>query len=717
MTELPLSGLGLRAHDAEYPAAGIAPYAHQRRVRELFTEEDAFLAVNDSPTGGGKTLSWLAPVAEEGLHTIALYPTNALIEDQQQSIEELLEKHFEEEPEVLAVTADTLRNRYASRYPYADTNVEVLRQLLNEKLRRDEQVLLLTNPDIFVLVRRNLYSQKVSVPLKEFEVAVADEFHRAGLQEQNTLLFLFDELFDQPASISALSKLIFLSATPTDRLDRRFEEAMSAPYYRVTDRGTDERRSFDAPPLGEGWRPVMPPVDLDVRSSATFGTAEELLGDDREETASFCAGGRTVVMLDGIHEVERVYTELSEALSERRVERIDGFHRGDIESKLEHFDVLVSNSAVEVGIDFETDRILFSGHNRASFLQRLGRLRTRGDVSKARCYVPRNVQDMLTDREWNKSGVGDRIDRPALRATLKEAYPTPREPESFERRYAATEAMTHVGDRLDATTRDKRQAVASESKARVARHFLTPGSNRTIADIKRLGETVDCPVREKLQSYRGDSIQALVYNRPDDELRAYNLLYLLRYGRVGFYDREEFERKIPAEAREQVGSYASFVDGFCVFDGTIETTEKGYGRKVIFEPTGELYAWLDSEEERTARTPRVLGSIDINVHGDEHPRVEGIETLRGQLEELGKRDGILCFPLEGTSEQIKSLYGLDDFFFLYPLSMPGDQPYCLAFGTDALYLHCHVLDRHTDDSGVGSDSEFIGLCDSEVSDS
>jgi CRISPR-associated endonuclease/helicase Cas3 len=722
MTDIPLSGLALRTHDAEYPADGIVPYAHQRRVRELFADEAEFLAVNDSPTGGGKTLSWLAPVVEQGLHTIALYPTNALIEDQKQSIEELLTDHFDREPTVLAITAETLREDHADRFDYLDSNVELIRDLLAEQFQRGNHVILLTNPDIFVMLRRELYGRDVNVRLGEFEVAVADEFHRAGLKEQNTLLFLFDELFDRPTEISALSKLVFLSATPTDRLDQRFETAMSATYHRVTDRSGAERRAFDAPPLTDGWRPVMPPVDLDVRSSATFGTAGELLGDQLAETLDFCAGGRTVVMLDGIHEVERVYSELADALPERRIERIDGFHRGDIDAKLNRFDVLVSNSAVEVGIDFDTDRILFSGHDRASFLQRLGRLRTRDEVSKARCYVPRHVLDSLTDQlgepaidSASRPATG-RYTREELRTVLDEAYPSPRQPESFERRYAATEAMTHVGDRLDATTEDKRPTVASESETRVAQHFLAPESTRTIADIKRLGETVSCPVRRKLQSYRGDSIQALVYNRPDDELRAYDLLYLLRYGRVTFYDRQEFEQKVPAEARERVGSYASFVDGFCVFDGTIETTEEGYGRTVVFRPTEYLHDWLDTEQDRTSRMPRVLKSIGIDASSDEHPRVEGIETLRDRLDALGERGGILCYPLEGTSEQIKSLYGLDDFFFLYPLSMPSGDRYCLAFGTDALYLHCHVQDRHADDND-DEDGEFIGLCDSEVGES
>lgn len=81
---IPLSGVELRRHtDPSYPVADsdFEPYAHQQDLWELFATQDSFLAVNDSPTGGGKTMSWLAPVVERGEHILALYPTNALIHD------------------------------------------------------------------------------------------------------------------------------------------------------------------------------------------------------------------------------------------------------------------------------------------------------------------------------------------------------------------------------------------------------------------------------------------------------------------------------------------------------------------------------------------------------------------------------------------------------------------------------------------------------------
>jgi len=113
-----LSGVELRRHDDRVPGrrAEFEPYAHQQDLQELFQTSDEFLAVNDSPTGGGKTMSWLAPVVERGEHALAVYPTNALIHDQYDQLTDELDESFPglgSDIEVLPITADTLRTRYA----------------------------------------------------------------------------------------------------------------------------------------------------------------------------------------------------------------------------------------------------------------------------------------------------------------------------------------------------------------------------------------------------------------------------------------------------------------------------------------------------------------------------------------------------------------------------------------------------------------------------
>lgn len=698
---LSLSGVELRRHDdAAYPVAGseFEPYAHQQELRDLFRTEESFLAVNDSPTGGGKTISWLAPVVESGEHTLAVYPTNALIHDQEQSLRAEFDEKFSdtnlgEDTVLLTVTADTLRKEYAEAFPEADSNGDRLRLLLRREVSRTEkQVILLTNPDIFVMMRRHLYGREGDPgseirTLNEFETIVVDEFHRAGRKEQNTLLFLLDEMYDLEDIRCALSRIVLLSATPTDRLEQHFAEAMSPPYVRVTERtDTVERRPFPDEPT-RGWGAVMPPVDLDVRSASTFGTVDELLGDDWEATREFAAReGKTVFILDGIREVDDVYGRLDAELGEQDVVRIDGFHRGNLESKLENFDVLVSNSAVEVGIDFTVDRLVFAAHNRASFLQRLGRLRTETECQPARCYVPSTVARDLEDLSPSQA-----VSREELAETLERAYRDPRDRESFDWRYSAAEAYHHIRRRERDAPPELADRIREHGWDRITAHFAASEAI-TRADVKRYADIIDGSIEDTLRWYRGDSLQALVYDRTGearDPIRSYDLFYLLRHGDVTFYSRSEFERVVPAEHHGTIDSTAPYVAGFCTYDGTIPPNEDGYGRDVVLEATPEIYSWVNEEESTNVRTPRLVNnlSVDVNVT-DGSRRLDSIEALREGMNELD----LLCYVIDDRPVEAKNRYDLGPFFFLYGIQI-ADSLYSVALGTDALYLHCAVKDE------------------------
>lgn len=698
MTTISLTGVALRTHNHPYPFE-ISPFAHQREMLKLFREHDRFVAVNDSPTGGGKTSSWLAPVLNEQLDTIAIYPTNALIADQQEAIQRAVNDVADHEVAVLRVTADKLaeeRGQFSS-----DSHGDILDDWLKQEGRYNDQRILLTNPDILVMMRRNLY-WRGSREYKDFEVAIVDEFHRAGRKEQNTLRFLLDEMQAEDEEIVALRKVAFLSATPDERQEGLFENAMEAPYVRVTEEHSHERISFTDPP-GGNWYGVMPPVELDVRTAPTFRTGKALKSDE-EETLSFCRGGRTVVMLDGIHEVGTVHEWLQKSL-DGHIERIDGFYSENKRAKLERFDVLVSNSAVEVGIDFDVDRILFAGHDRDSFLQRLGRLRSEYDLRKARCYVPARTVDVLSGRD------GEKLTRRELDELLDHAYPEPRRPETFDVRYSAAEAFQHLDDRLRNAPTDEVQAIKQSTLDRIERHFgVGPGAEFSLRDMEAFTDVLDWQVLTKLQWYRGDNVQALVYDRGRERITTYDLFYLLRYGDVEFVDRGTFEQITPEEQLDSIDRYERYVDGFCIYNGTIETNDEGYGRDVYFTG-GTLNAWLD-QTSNTTRKPQIKSKLQVGVDpngtGSRVPSITKVnKRLRKRAEQTeSARAGLLCYAVNGSPSRVKRQYALDDFFFLSPVRVQNKEMHSLAIGTDALYLHCHVLEQ--DNLLTDDEDGFIG---------
>lgn len=706
--ELTLEGVALRQHAHPYPFE-YDPYDHQLRLSELVGDDAGFVAVDDSPTGGGKTSAWLAPALDEQLDTIAIYPTNALVVDQADQVQRAAEA-TDHDIAVLTITSEHVARHRAEMARNVRSNAEVIDHLYRSERRANDQVLLLTNPDSFVMMARGLYGRESRV-YRQIPFAVVDEFHQAGRKEQNTLRYLLDELWEWPDEEVALNRIAFLSATPDDRQEGLFADAMAAPYHRVTAGVTDERRPFLTDP-GDEWHPVMPPIKLDVRTAPTFGTADVLLDDDRADLLSFCAGDRTArdghdkvaIVLDGVHEVQRVHEYLADEL-DCRVERIDGFRGEEKARKLYEFDVLVSNAAVEVGVDFEIDRLLFAGHQKSSFLQRLGRLRSRPDVCRARCYVPRSVGACILNHDAVEGGP---VTRRELDDVLATAFPEPRRPESFDWRYSGPEAGHHLEDRVESSRPGRREEVFHRGRRRIDRHFLDPFDGLTDDDLERAADTVDWQTLEQLQWYRGDSIQALVYDRTAGEegtVRAYDIMYLLRYGRVSFHGRETFERIIPEAERATVDRLARYVDGFCTFDGTVETTAEGYGRSVSF--TGPR---LGKHLRGGERTPTVFGGLKIRVDSEAGmPGVNGVDRFNERLStrsnRLGPAAGILGHAVPKRPTVVQQQYGLDDFFFLYPVVVQEGSA-CLALGTDALYLHCH--EREADKERISDGDDLIG---------
>jgi CRISPR-associated endonuclease/helicase Cas3 len=263
-------------------------------------------------------------------------------------------------------------------------------------------------------------------------------------------------------------------------------------------------------------------------------------------------------------------------------------------------------------------------------------------------------------------------------------------------------------------TSEKQDEIVLAGQKRIQRHFLD-GTNVRLdsADIRRAKETIDWRVLEKLQWYRGDSVQALVYDQTEDTVRTYDLFYLLRYGVVEFVTKDDFERVVPAKYEDTVLQKARYVDGFCLYRGTIQTTEEGWGRSVAF--TGpRLNDWLGDNSGDSSRVPRVIGGVKLSVepNGEDQSRIPSVSVLNDRLRSRRERTpgnggGLLCYPVSTKPTVAKERYDLDEFFFLYPVALQGETAASLALGTDALYLHCHVMEE--DSESTGDDEELIGL--------
>jgi CRISPR-associated endonuclease/helicase Cas3 len=688
---LRLDGVALRTNlDVEY-LDGIDPYDAQAKMLDLFAEHERFFAMNTEVTGGGKTLSWLTPVCKFGIHTIGLFPRNALIHDQYDEANAFVEEHFPNQNiGVVKITGDELSELVAEQVETNISKGETLERKLQEARREYDTVILLTNPNILVQMANGMYGGTyMRRELNHFECMVVDEFHLATLAGKYTLLTLLDELYLTEDAYSQLSKVVLLSATPDPLVKKILTNHMPVEFHYISSDGgrkplsqvaTETNGAYD---LEEGWRAVMPAVDLSLHPAKTFQTHASLLAEETfPDTVSFCMGGQTVVMVDGVKEVGRIHNELSSVLPAKSIQRIDGLTKGDVGWKIENFDALVSNSAVEVGIDFTVDRIIFSAPTADSFIQRLGRLRNRPERLPARAYVPGYVVEKLAavnppDEPLNRASLGHLIE---------DAYHRTRDPTSYAQRYAALELWQHALDmESEMLSEDVRDLdYRKQTFDRIDRFCYAPfGIESDADDFHKLIRNQDSDILESLKSFQASGFSSLVFNVDQNEVQTYDPLALIDIGIVTGVTEAEFYKQLPTEQlRRQAQSSEAFTAGHFIFHGERPNDPDGPSTNAGLVPLdGASRVRRELAKPVEQRQPILTDGFVIET--EEHGLVPGLGKVNDEIQDFE----VIAFPATGTSYHLRERYSLDAFFRttnLYAVSNGAS----VAFGEDALLLHC-----------------------------
>ncbi len=696
--QLSLDGQALRTNpDYEY-LPNRNPYDHQIQMDELFNEKDKFFAMNTAPTGGGKTDSWLKAVLDHQLNTLAFYPRNSLIEDQKESICSFIEETYPEDiaddVAVTTITGSKLGRLQNEALGNPSSKGDVLVKELQRKFRENEFVIMLTNPDIFVQMYRGLYSSNnVKLNLTRFEVVVSDEFHLCSLKEENTLLDILEEMYTANYENMRLSKVVFLSATPNRRLQRKLDRHMKGEFVNIS--GKRGQRPLSSVDTSGYWRAIMPPIDLEFRIAPTFKTYARMFGDENiDHTLDFCRrDGRTLVLLDGLSEVNDAYNDLKEHLpSDATIHRITGLHGKDKARKLAEFDYLTSNSAAEVGIDFDVGRMLFSAANGASLIQRLGRLRNKESRREAVCYVPQYVVDAFRSLPSTNGS----MTRQGFEHVIDNAYSTATVPESFSYTYSALESYHHAmsfENRAGDLPADKRHAKQQEALEKIKRHYFDPYGRDYDRDmLAHHFEKQGTDLLDQLQPYRSHSINTLLYDTQTNEISTYSPITLIRNEDIRFVPEDEFYAEVPNSLHESARGEDPFTEGYCIRYGTnrnSEEDESGGDVRVIPSP----YLRYEIEKDVEDREPIVTDGLQLWAE-------EGLApNLNYFNDELQDRK-FICHVANGDNYEVSGRLNLDPFFRLYNVRDVRDKNMSLALGHNALYLHCHVQDTLRENQAV-----------------
>ena len=627
-----------------FPIGGGYSDQHQREMFSAIRDGDAEAVLNTNPTGGGKTLSWAAPVIrsmEESKPRIALatYPTRALVADQRKLLLSYFRLYFEADdwtPEWDVIDSEggepKLVHSSGDEVPLSERVQTVTGAGLDDPegtasaFRTAERTvseaatdglpsIVLTTPDALTLLATGRYSDKDLGALPSLvDLIVVDEFHLTSARGKRLLPFHLDTYLTLGSG--ELEQLVFLSATPmadyTERIERSFDTV------HVT-------RALESSPPDTG-REILPETNFGVTNRPLFQTGEWLAtrSDAIENTVT--PPGQTLIIVDSVREVEALAQTLEHETA-YEVGRVYGWKKEGRAAAIDSCDILVGNTAVEVGVDFDrVNRLIFTAHNPNSALQRLGRMRAQSDIQdySVVCITTPSVQDAIVE-----AADGGSLSRPELERIFMQTLHQPGATRPYDdlcatyTRYLWSEATPSLNEMyVPEETQQQYQNL-------VHTHFGTALQelHGRVLDIEDTWTILsDSPyldredIMTELHTFRSSSLNCLVIDTVDTEepLKQYSLQHVLRYrhGKIIEFstvsDRFEatIDRPLSPTEREYVDQIQPYVECAFVMTGTRSDARDIGVQELGWDPDGGRPRSL--EELRLTISPSVVGLDCLN---------------------------------------------------------------------------------------------------------
>jgi CRISPR-associated endonuclease/helicase Cas3 len=379
---------------------GWHPYIHQAVLFDTWHKHNAFLLT--TKTGSGKTQAAALPVIANSESAFFLYPTNALVKDQQYSILKLAEglgkkayvyqagtdfdKRAFNQADIILLRVDADNLEYLRKQGFFRTKGQTLVDVLN----LGKPTIVLTNPDTLFLILALRYGNAMAVfkSLQQYQSLVIDEFHLYGGVELAHILFM---LYYCRAQNFFTSRIVLLSATPDTTIAELLDQII-APFH-IGHADTTTRPQV-------GTRRVAHPVDLHVIApgSDPVRTALAHFAKLRPELEQRFQNRDT----DDYVPLVLIFNSVMAAMYAADLLREEyhvspeqvGEYRGLMNRRLRSFKgklVVVGTSAIEVGVDFKCRYLIFEAGDAAGFMQRFGRV-GRHEAGTAYLLAPPNVR-------------------------------------------------------------------------------------------------------------------------------------------------------------------------------------------------------------------------------------------------------------------------------------------------------------------------------------
>lgn len=399
-------------------AVNASLYPDQATIWDRWEQDKTTLLA--AKTGTGKTRAVMLPLLAHRESGVAVYPTNELLRDQVRAVEEFADSggfkiaiwvpgadlRGYADADTIIVPIDGKLLTEWQKSTHSSNRVATLERILDHP----KPTIILTNPDILFLILAMRYHAGALELLRRHQTLIFDEFHLyQGVELAHALTMI-----GLGRSFGFFKRVMLLSATPHPEvmaiLDRLY-----APY--VIGLGDVE--------IAAENRVAVHPVEVEPIQVSLSDPVDALIARLlllRPELRRLRAENPSGEYIPAVVIVNSVVNAISledklvdNGISRESLAIIRGLSNRNIRSTAGKL-LAIGTSAIEVGVDFKCDYLLFEATDAASFMQRFGRV-GRHRPGTAIALVPPSVYGGMSELPPD-------IDRASFEERINSWYPS-----------------------------------------------------------------------------------------------------------------------------------------------------------------------------------------------------------------------------------------------------------------------------------------------------
>ena len=645
---------------------------HQVKTYNAIRDPEIDVVFNTAMTGDGKSLAAYLPALVDGCPVLAMYPTNALIQDQLEQISSYC---------ALFNRNITPGDMFSERLYELRAELELGSQERAIAFLGQQHEILLTNPDIFNLIANFKYMGEHKNPdrllqpiVDSYDVFLFDEFHLYDVSQVMAVLTAMLYIIKQTRQTRQRKKFVFLSATPNPLLLACLER--SGLRYEIIE-GDYQYEGADA----QDWAQICAPFDLHFH--AVGRQTEAWIQNHYQELVEWFSenpGSRGAIIVNSVATAIRIVTFLNERLDLCVGANTRLSNKAEREFALKKSDLLVGTSTVDVGVDFKINYLVFEALDAGSWIQRLGRLGRHRGYKREGKVVPFNnfvghslLPKYVAERIEGADMPTAEIDKAALIEMMRNENAEKRifSPVNDFRYYQKSWGWIHPAHVINTLGHPRLRDNYAPLRERLTETY----SNIFEVDIRERVNwyytiTQNQPeiVDTAISRFRGDTPFTCGILDEEGYVQDYDLLWVLRNAEAEWMSKQDFMREIERRTDVQPQRYR-YVD---IYLRVLKYRSEPERLRICHRD-----AILKKFEKKAYRTPQGLSGF----------RIEGPFQDLTKINLSIRRKKFLCLIRKERADELRVRLRLPPLFGIFPLIDSEGNELSVVFSKDALLLY------------------------------